>query len=252
MSFANRDFGERILKRERSSYEENFFESSPEISVEDGVDDGVQGRVAVAEPEGRGEARGCDVALGAQGFQDVEHEEGQPGQDKGGHDQPQDEGGPALPCLRQPALLALGVRGQSAGRQVAVGPRFFLPSSSKPGALRTCCWKHRGAVDSASTTATMGSWLGATTPWAGGGARSSASRAPPRTRRPPRPRPPGPRRAPPRRRRGRRLGHLLRRFDDDVGHGGELPLAAVHLGEPANRQLFLVFTHLDSNKLVEK
>lgn len=111
--------------RRYSLLQQNLFESSPKISVEDGVYDGVERGVAVSEPEGRGETRGGDVALCAQGLQDVQHEEREPGQDEGRHDQAQDEGGSPFPRLGQTTLLSLGVRRQGPRGQVAVGtPRL--------------------------------------------------------------------------------------------------------------------------------
>jgi len=45
---------QKVLIINKSLLEENLFERSSEVIVEDGINDRVQGRVAVPEPEGEG------------------------------------------------------------------------------------------------------------------------------------------------------------------------------------------------------
>ena len=97
--------------------EENPLESLPEVLVEDGVDDRVERRVAVAEPEGEGEAPALHAtrrqravfADRADGADAVEEEEGEPAGDEAAHDEAEDEGRAPLFLPRYPLLLLLRI-----------------------------------------------------------------------------------------------------------------------------------------------
>lgn len=95
---------------------QDLLERAAEVAVQRGVDDGVEQRVGVAQPQEERRDRGRDGRLvPEEGSHECEHEEGQPAEDEGAHDDAQ--GGRGLPLFGQEAQLPRVRRHADRGRR---------------------------------------------------------------------------------------------------------------------------------------